>query len=90
MDNNGLAVKENADEALHPVLSSGRLALTLALLPLVLLVGAVTAIEAAGRGAEYAVMTGIVTGDAADHGALDAALGVGWSGYGGESQCGGG
>src|SRR5258708_18181512 len=50
--------------------------LTLALLLLVLLLGAVAAVEAAGGGAEHAVMAGIVTGDAADHGALQAALGV--------------
>jgi hypothetical protein len=37
----------------------------------------VVAVEAAGGGAEHAVMAGIVAGDAADHGALDAALGVG-------------
>src|SRR5882724_11113058 len=43
----------------------------------VLFVGAVAAIGAAGDGAEHAVVSGIVTGDAADHGALQTALGVG-------------
>jgi hypothetical protein len=48
----------------------GRLAL---LLPLLFL-GAVAAVEATGGGAEHAVMSGIVTGDAADHGAFQAAF----------------
>jgi hypothetical protein len=37
----------------------------------------VAAVEAAGGGAEHPVMSGIVAGDAADHRALDAALGGG-------------
>src|SRR3954452_13961972 len=44
---------------------------------LLLLLGMVAAVEAAGGGAEDAVMAGIVAGDAADDGAPDAALGVG-------------
>ncbi len=42
-----------------------------------LLVGAVAAVEAAGGGAEPAVMSGKVPGDAADRGALEAAPGIG-------------
>jgi len=50
----------------------------LALLLLKLLLpGVAAAVDAAGDGAEHAVMAGIVTGDAADHRTLDAALGVG-------------
>ena len=50
---------------LHLFLAGGGLALLLLLLARLLL-GVVTAVEAAGGGAERAVMTGIVTGDAAD------------------------
>ena len=58
------------------------LPVNLAVLPLqlalaLLLLGMVPAVEAAGGGAEQAVMTGIMAGDAADDGTLDAALGVG-------------
>src|SRR3954452_20747761 len=49
----------------------------LTILLAILLVGAVTAVGAAGDGAEHAVMAGIVTGDAADHGALQAAFCIG-------------
>jgi hypothetical protein len=45
-----------------------------------LLFGAVTAVETAGGRTKHAVMAGIVTGDAADHRALQAALGVGAAG----------
>ena len=44
------------------------------------LVGGVTAVEAAGGGSEHAVVTGKMSGSAADDGALDAALGVGSGG----------
>jgi hypothetical protein len=58
---------------LHPPLAVhlGLLLLT------ILLLGAMPAIEAAGGGTEHAVVTGIMAGDAADDGALDAALGLG-------------
>ena len=49
----------------------------LLILLLLLLLGAVTAVETARRRAEQAVMAGIVAGDAADHRALQATLGVG-------------
>jgi hypothetical protein len=50
----------------------------LGLLPLaVLLVRVVAAIGAAGDGADYTVVTSIVTGDAADHGAFQAAFCIG-------------
>src|SRR5580692_3486347 len=42
-----------------------------------LLPGVTAAVDAAGDRAEHAVMDGIVPGDAADRGALQAALGVG-------------
>ena len=63
----------------HPRLSNIRaLALLLLLLPLqFLLFGVAAAVNASGDGAEHAVMNGIVTGDAADHRALQAALGIG-------------
>ena len=53
------------------------------------LLGMVAAVEAAGGGAEHAVMAGIMTGDTADDGALDAALGVGGR-CRGQNKCGGG
>jgi len=53
------------------------LALLSPVLIALLLIGTVAAIETAGRGAEHAMMTGVVTGDAANQGALDAALGLG-------------
>ena len=56
---------------------------------LLLLIGAVTAVEAAGGGAEHAVMAGVMAGDAADDRALDAALGIGRC-AGGKSECGDG
>jgi len=49
----------------------------LALLLQFLLPGAVTAVEAAGGRAEQAVTAGIMTGDAADHRALQATPGLG-------------
>src|SRR3954465_8526521 len=49
----------------------------------------VAAVEAAGGGAEDAVMASIVAGDAADDGALDAALGVGGGGRATDEKCGG-
>jgi len=42
--------------------------------------GAVAAVEAAGRGTQQAVTGGIVTGDAADHRALQATPGLGVTG----------
>ena len=54
-----------------------------ALLPLqLLLLRVAAAVNAAGDGAEYRVMAGIVTGDAADRRALQTTLGIG----GGRSQ----
>ena len=52
----------------------------LALLLQFLLPGAVAALEAAGRGTQQAVTGGIVTGDAADHRALQATPGLGVTG----------
>jgi len=68
--------------SLHPLLPGGRLAAPalLLLLPLLLpflLVGVMAAVEASGGGAEHAMMSGVMAGDAADSGALQAALGVG-------------
>src|ERR1700730_14496048 len=54
--------------------------LALLLLLLLLLLRMRPAVEAAGGGAEHAVMAGIMAGDTADDGALDAALGVGGGG----------
>ena len=51
-------------------------ALRLLLLPRLLL-GTMASIEAAGGSAKHAMVAGIVTGDAADHSALQAALGLG-------------
>src|SRR6185312_15118270 len=62
----------NERRALHLALRVARIALRLLLA--ILLVGAVAAVEAAGGGAEHAVMAGVMAGDAADHGALEAAL----------------
>ena len=42
--------------------------------------------DAAGGRAQQAMMTGIVSGDAADHRAFDAALGVGGDGRDGNGQ----
>jgi hypothetical protein len=42
-----------------------------------LLLGAVAALKAAGGSTQQTLMAGIVTGDAADHRALQAALGLG-------------
>jgi hypothetical protein len=76
-------------ETLQLALVSGRLAwLGLLLLLPGLFLGAMAAVGAAGDGADHAVMAGIVTGDAADHGALDAALGVGC--FGGQRKRGDG
>src|SRR5260370_14487187 len=72
-DDEWIASTERALQLLVP----GRRRLALALLLLALLLGAVAAVEAAGGGAEHAVMAGIMTGDAADCGAFQAALGVG-------------
>src|SRR6185437_5254708 len=63
--------------ASHLPLRVVRLAVRRLLSLLLLLRGAVMAVEAAGGGAEHAVMAGNMAGDAADDGALDAALGVG-------------
>jgi hypothetical protein len=63
----------------HPVL-----AVILALLLALLLVGAMAPVKTTGGRTECAVMAGIVTGDAADHGALQAALGFGASDQAGE------
>src|ERR1700726_101361 len=60
--------------ASHPRLPNIR---PLALLLLLLLPGGGAAVGASGDDAQYAGMTGVVTGDAADHRALQAALGVG-------------
>jgi len=63
----------------HPagaVIDRQILALRLLLLTLLLL-GAVAAIEAAGGRAKHAVVTSVMTGDTADHGALQAPLGLG-------------
>ena len=74
----GLALRAPRNDVLHLLVSGGRLtALALLLLLPLLLVGAMAAVEASGGGAEHAVMAGKVTGDAADHGAFQAALGVG-------------
>src|SRR5277367_120395 len=54
-----------------------RVAVGLVLLLARLLVGAMAAVGAAGNGAEHAVMAGIMPGNAADRGALQAALGLG-------------
>ena len=70
-----LRAPRNDGRASHLLLPGRRLAL--ALLQPLLLLGAVAAVEAAGGGTEHAVMAGIVTGNAADHGAFQAALGVG-------------
>jgi hypothetical protein len=60
----------------HPVLAVvlDVLVLTRRLLLLLLLPGAVAAVEASGGRSKQAVMAGIVTGDAADHRTLQAAL----------------
>jgi hypothetical protein len=50
--------------------------LLLLLVLTLLLIRAVAAVEAAGRGAEQTVMTGEMTGGPADGGALQTALGV--------------
>ena len=65
----GLAVIHFRQQALMLL---GRL-----LLLSLLFLGTVTAIEAAGGSANQTMMTGIVTGDAADHCALQAAPGIG-------------
>src|ERR1700733_11548565 len=88
------ALRDDSAVSSHParaVIDRQILALRLLLLTLLLL-GAVTAIEAASGRAKHAVMAGIVTGDAADHGALQATLGLGALGRGGkrgnDEQCG--
>ncbi len=63
------------------------LVLRLLLLALLLL-GAMTPIEAAGGRTEHAMVTGVVTGDAADHGALQAALGLGGASGRESERCG--
>src|SRR6185369_17143377 len=55
----------------------------------VLFVGAVPAIGAAGDGADDAVMSGIVTGDAANHGAFQATLGISGRSGNDRQRCGG-
>src|SRR5258707_1069562 len=59
------------------------------LLLALLFIGAMAAIGATGDGAEHAVMSGIMTGDAADRGAPEATLGIGRRG-GSERQHGDG
>jgi hypothetical protein len=68
-----------ASSASHPGLADIRgLALMLGLLLLAfLLFGAVAPVEATGGSTKQAVMAGVVTGDAADRRALEAALGFG-------------
>ena len=68
--------RNDGGEILQLLLPGRRPGLALLVLLPVLFVGAVAAVGAAGDGAEHAVVAGIVTGDAADHGALQAALGV--------------
>jgi hypothetical protein len=65
-----VTLRLHAASAVHLVLLSP------ILIPL-LLIGAVAAIETAGCGAEHAMMTGVVTGDATDQRSLDAAPGLG-------------
>jgi hypothetical protein len=72
----------NDGRASHPLLPGGRLSAPalLWLLPLLLpllFVGAMAADEASGGGAEHAVMSRVMAGEAADRGAFQAALGVG-------------
>jgi hypothetical protein len=79
----GLAIAHS-----HPVLT-----VILALLLALLLVGAMASVQTAGGRAERTVMASIVTGDAADHGTLQAAFCLGASGHAGErnsdEQCSG-
>jgi hypothetical protein len=80
----GLALRAPWNDMLHLLVPGGRLSalalllllLLLLLLPL-LLIGAMAAVEASGGSTEHAVTAGKVTGDAADHGAFQTALGVG-------------
>ena len=70
-----MAQSKRRRPALHLLLPGRGLALLLLLQ--LLLPGLAAAVDAAGDRAENAVMNGIVTGDAADHRALQAALGIG-------------
>ena len=70
-DGNTLA--SSLRECSQLLLPGGRLALLLALL----LLGAMAAVGASGESADHAMMSGNVTGDAADRGAFQAAFGVG-------------
>jgi hypothetical protein len=73
------ALRDDSAVFSHParaVIDRQILALRLLLLTLLLL-GAVTPIEAASGRTKHAVMAGIMTGDAADHGTLQATLGLG-------------
>ena len=71
----GMTGREMCEEsALHLLLAGRRGG---ALLLAILLLGVVAAIGAPGDGADHAVMAGIMTGDAADHRTLQAALGIG-------------
>ena len=64
---------------LAPSVHLALLLLPLLLLLLLLLFRVMTAVEAAGGGAEHAVMPGELAGDATDRGALQAAPGIGGS-----------
>src|SRR6266849_3226365 len=70
-DGNTLA--SSLRERSYLLLPGGRLSRRLARL----LLGAIAAVGASGESADRAVMSGIVAGDAADHGAFQAALCVG-------------
>src|ERR1035441_2395032 len=69
-----LTLLATTEQTASQLLLSGR---RLLLLQPLLLLGVMAAVEAAGGRAEHAVMGGIVAGDAADHRALQAALGTG-------------
>ena len=70
-----------------PVIDRRILILRLLLLTL-LLPGAVAAIEATGGRAEHAMVTSVMTGDAADHSTLQATLGLGGAGRRESERCG--
>ena len=79
----GLAIAHS-----HPVLT-----VILALLLALLLVGAMASVKTTSGRTEHTVMASIMACDAADRGALQAALGLGASGHAGErnsdEQCSG-
>src|SRR5258708_40208671 len=71
-------MKARVDKAPLQLLLPGRcLGLARLVVLVILFVGTVAAVGATGDGAEHAVVSGIMTGNAADHGALQAALGGG-------------